>query len=107
MKTKVSICGSEPFSALPPWFLASLALQMLLIVSEVRAVESSMWEANAEKLVPAGAKVTLEVDRREYFLGENVFVHFILENTGDQPFEADFGVLPEFPGDFLLSQSRQ
>ena len=41
--------------------------------------------------MPVGARVTLEVDRPEYFLGENVLVHFILENTGSQPFEADFG----------------
>jgi len=46
---------------------------------------------NATHFVPAGAKVTLEVDRHEYFIGENVPVNFILENTGDQPFVAEFG----------------
>jgi hypothetical protein len=50
-----------------------------------------MWEANANKPVPIGAKVTLELDRPEYFLGENVLVHFILKNTSDEPFEADLG----------------
>ena len=50
-----------------------------------------MWESNASKPVPPGARVKLEVDRHEYFLGENVLVHFILENAGDLPFEVDFG----------------
>jgi hypothetical protein len=47
--------------------------------------------ANATQLVPVGAKVTLEVDHQEYFIGENVIVHFILENVGNQPFEVEFG----------------
>jgi hypothetical protein len=50
-----------------------------------------VWEANARNPVPAGAKVTIECDKKEYFLGENVLLHFILENTADKPFEADFG----------------
>jgi phage tail protein X len=50
-----------------------------------------MWEANAKNSVPVGAKVTIDCDRQEYFLGENVLLHFILENTSDKPFEADFG----------------
>ena len=50
-----------------------------------------MWDGNAKKPVPSGAKVTLELDHREYFLGENVLVHFTLENTGTDPFEANFG----------------
>ncbi|MCX7046134.1 MAG: hypothetical protein NTX50_11695 [Candidatus Sumerlaeota bacterium] len=50
-----------------------------------------MWERSATKPVPDGAKITLETDRQEYFLGENILVHFILTNTGAQPFEAEFG----------------
>jgi len=50
-----------------------------------------MWEASAKNPVPAGAKVSVVCDRQEYFLGENVLLHFTLENTNDQPFEADFG----------------
>ena len=46
---------------------------------------------SAQQSVPAGAKITLAVSRREYFLGENVLVHFILENTGTQPFAMSFG----------------
>lgn len=50
-----------------------------------------MWEASAKTPVPTGAKVTIVCDWQEYFLGENVLLHFILENKSDQPFEADFG----------------
>ena len=45
-----------------------------------------------EKLpVPQNAKVTLSCDREEYFLGENILVHFKLENTGGAAFNANFG----------------
>lgn len=45
-----------------------------------------------EKLpVPPNAKVTLTCDKDEYFLGENILVHFKLENTGGPAFEATFG----------------
>lgn len=71
--------------------LLFIALQTLCIIPQITAGQPSMWELNAKRPVPAGAKVTLEIDRPEYFLGENVLVHFTLENTGDQPFEADFG----------------
>src|SRR5439155_18188934 len=77
--------------ALQGWFWSGLMVQLLLLVPRARAGEASIWEANAKRPVPVGAKVTLELDRREYFLGENVLIHFILENAGDRPFEADFG----------------
>lgn len=35
--------------------------------------------------------MTLETDRPEYFLGENVVVNFVLENTGTEPFKASVG----------------
>jgi len=41
--------------------------------------------------VPEGAKVTLKTDRTEYLLGENVLVHFILENTGKEDFKGQMG----------------
>ena len=45
-----------------------------------------------EKLpVPPNAKVTLTCDKDEYFLGENILVHFKLENTGGTAFKANFG----------------
>lgn len=41
--------------------------------------------------VPAGAHVTLELDKAQYFLGENILVHFRLENVGDKPFSYSYG----------------
>lgn len=55
------------------------------------AGDESMWAGNATQPVPEGAKVTLEFDRPDYFLGENVLMHFVLQNTGDTPFEASWG----------------
>jgi len=47
--------------------------------------------AEEKKPVPGNAKVTLSCDKDEYFLGENVLVHFKLENTGGAAFNADSG----------------
>ncbi|HEY5914000.1 MAG TPA: hypothetical protein VJA21_25710 [Verrucomicrobiae bacterium] len=44
--------------------------------------------------MPRGAKVTIECDNKEYLLGENVLLHFMLENASETPFEADFGEFP-------------
>lgn len=52
---------------------------------------ASRWAGRAIQPVPDGAKVTLEVDRPEYFLGENVLVHFVLQNVGNTAFEASWG----------------
>jgi len=71
--------------------LIRLCSGLLIAFNSTHAGEWSMWEANAKNPVPEGAKITIECDRHEYFLGENVLLHFILENTGDKPFEADFG----------------
>jgi hypothetical protein len=40
---------------------------------------------------PAGAKISLEADRQEYWIGENVLVHFVIENVGPEPFSFTFG----------------
>ena len=76
------------------WILCSWLFLGLLICPLSPAAageEDRMWGFSAAKPVPDGAKVTLETDRQEFFLGENILMHFILENTGTQPFEADFG----------------
>lgn len=69
-------------------------------LSHVSASEESRWGAIATQPVPEDAKVTIEFDQREFYLGENVLVHFILKNMGDQPFEASFG------GDYRGSSRR-
>ena len=53
--------------------------------------EMNRWASHAANPVPDGAKVTLRTDRNEYFLGEDVTLVFILENTGNEPFSAEFG----------------
>src|ERR1035441_5599646 len=50
-----------------------------------------IWTGRGNKPVPPGAKLTIAFDRNEYVLGENVLLQFILENTGQEPFTADFG----------------
>jgi len=74
--------------------LAILSLLFLALIPcalPVRADDESMWAGRATQPVPRGAKVTLEFDRPNYFLGENVLMHFVLQNTGDTPFEASWG----------------
>ncbi len=68
-----------------------VSFALILCVRPVRADHASMWAGRATRPVPAGAKVTLELDRPDYFLGENVLVHFVLQNTGDTPFAASWG----------------
>lgn len=68
-----------------PWSL------FIATLDPIRGQEESYWESRAKDPVPDGAKVTLEIDRCEYFLGEEVWIHFVLENTSKEPFEASFG----------------
>lgn len=71
--------------------LSLLSLALIPSALPVNAGYESMLAGNATQPVPEGAKVTLELDRPDYFLGENVLVHFVLQNTGDKPFEASWG----------------
>jgi hypothetical protein len=57
------------------WILCSLLLLGLLVCPLSRATageEDEMWGRSGAKPVPDGAKVTLETDRQEFFLGENI-----------------------------------
>ena len=38
-----------------------------------------------------GAEVSLELDKPEYFLGENIILHWHIRNKGDQPFKISIG----------------
>ncbi len=53
--------------------------------------DDTVWESSTATPVPPHAKLSLELDRDWYFVGENVLVHFVLTNVGDQPFQASFG----------------
>lgn len=74
-----------------PARLLTLALFFLASCICANPANQSMWEFEANQPVPEGAKVTLEIDDTDCVLGENVLVHFVLENVGNQPFEASFG----------------
>jgi len=67
-----------------PRVIAScLWIGFLIRLGIATAGEVPTGEAKAGSLVPESAKVSIECDRTEYFLGENVLLHFVLENAGD------------------------
>ena len=47
--------------------------------------------AAVQEPVPEGARLSLELDRYDYVLGENVLVHLVVENVGTKPFSIDLG----------------
>ena len=53
------------------------------------------WHAvtsqRAIKEIPPGFKATLESDRTNYFLGENILLHYRVENVGDKSFGISTG----------------
>ncbi len=69
--------------------MARLAIVLVVLsgVAPVRADE----DHNGRWPVPAGAKVTVEVDKATVFLGENVVLHFVVRNTGTKPFRVFTG----------------
>jgi len=68
----------------------ALLLTSLLSLLPV-AQAQSLFQPSPIGPVPDGAKVTLESERTNYFLGENILIHFVLENTSTEPFTANFG----------------
>jgi len=74
-------------------------MKLLTLFSLLLAVSAMSFGADASHNaffpdappVPAGAKVTVEFDRAEYFLGETVYASFIIENTGAEPFQIFLG----------------
>src|ERR1700724_2756549 len=67
------------------WVLDAL---LLAAASWAQAAERQ----SVERSVVAGpARLTLAVDRAEFVLGENVLVHYCLENVGAEPFLIDVG----------------
>src|SRR5207302_4235877 len=44
-----------------------------------------------DRPVPAGLKLSLVLDKENYFLGENVLIHLCVENTSPEPFKIDLG----------------
>jgi hypothetical protein len=64
--------------------LRSAAVAVCLVILSVA-------RSGAQEPPPRGARLYLELDRHEYFLGENVLVHLVVENAGDKPFKIDVG----------------
>ena len=54
-------------------------------------LSSAAAGADETGTVPAGARLSLELDKRAYFLGENVLVHLVVENVGLTPFSIEMG----------------
>jgi len=62
----------------------------LLFVGVVRPA-TGLKAGEEDRLVPAHARVSIDLDQKEYFLGENVLLHFCIENTGKEPFQINLG----------------
>src|SRR6187551_5732 len=65
---------------------------LLAVIGGSRAADDIAVRMNPKAPpVPAGAKVTIEFDHPQYFLGENVTAKFVIENTGAEPFTIFLG----------------
>ena len=77
--------------------LSILGCALLLLPCAARAQTLAPARADGAVLVklpqsvPAGAKVSLEARRADYFLGENIIADFRVENTGQTPFAISVG----------------
>lgn len=56
-----------------------------------RETATAARDAGGKLAVPPGARVSLHLDKERYFLGENVLVHFCVENAGTEAFGIDLG----------------
>ncbi|HZY85109.1 MAG TPA: WD40 repeat domain-containing protein, partial [Gemmataceae bacterium] len=56
-----------------------------------REARSLAWEKTRAVPVPEGARASLVLDKKEYFLGENVLAHFCVENAGQGMFYVETG----------------
>jgi hypothetical protein len=66
-------------------FAKRLLLAALLLVSlPAVAIEQA-------GMIPPTAKIALVLDRQEFFLGENILIHYCIENTGGPAFSVDVG----------------
>jgi len=68
-------------------------VRLLLILLGIMVVIPShaVTSQRAIKEIPPGFKATLESDRTNYFLGENILLHYRVENVGDKSFGISTG----------------
>src|SRR5262245_60598132 len=72
------------FSMFIRCLLVGLTVDMALYASLAVAED-------AKKPVPSHARLSLEFDKKKPFLGENVLVHFVVENVGKESFTVEMG----------------
>lgn len=56
------------------------------------AVPAAAGEGRPSLSYHEGARVTLLLDKKEYFLGENILLHYCVENTSQTPFQIQSGL---------------
>lgn len=61
----------------------------LFVVTSCRAED--LVPGAVSRLPPPDAQVSLQTDHKQFYLGENVIVHFCVENIGAQPFTISTG----------------
>ena len=70
----------------------SLVSICLAAVGAVAGTAEDQWAHHRTgATVPENARLTLVLDKDWYFLGENVLLHYIVQNTGGAPFHVDMG----------------
>ena len=67
--------------------LALLPLAVLLVSLAPRGAMA----ADRPAAIPPGVKISLVLDRTEFFLGENILLHYCIENTGEPAFSVEVG----------------
>src|SRR6266849_8183744 len=74
---------------LPFWSNAGFCI-VICCVASVNAAEpnDSRWGLK-ELPYSENAKLSLALTKKEYFLGENILLHYCLENVGKQPFRIE------------------
>ncbi len=73
-----------------------LSVALIAVLTTAFVIYNAQWVARTQtqaqhKVKLEAVKLTAEFDHDRYFLGENVLVHFTLENRGTSPLELDSG----------------
>jgi hypothetical protein len=72
-------------------YTAVMAVLAVAAAPGARVARAADPFANGKLPIPPAFKVSLILDRASYFLGENVLVHYRVENTGTEPFKISVG----------------
>jgi hypothetical protein len=69
----------------------AIVFQLVGLALLVGPIRPTATAAEKNQGVPAQARVSVEIDKKEYYLGENVLLHFCIENSGAEPFTIELG----------------